>query len=165
MWSGIALAVVAGVAAVLLLTAQPAQGRTVPIEGAGHVDVGALPARDSGQPPTSGDHYAESAEPGFYEDPIDDGYLIHSLEHGYVIMWYDCDEISQEACAELKSGIQSTIDEFDSFKVIGVPREGMDATLALTSWGRIQELDTYNAQTVRSFIRANRGRAPEPQGH
>src|SRR5690606_2245911 len=80
MWSGIALAVVAGVAALVLLTAQPAQGRTVPIEGAGHVDVGALPARDSGQPPTSGDHYAEPAGPGFYEEPIDDGYLIHSLE-------------------------------------------------------------------------------------
>ena len=165
MWGGGALAAIVGVGILLLVTARPAQGEAVPIEGASHVGVGALPLRTSNTPPTSGDHYAQSAEPGFYEEPIDDGYLIHSLEHGYVIMWYDCDELPEQACTELKANIEATVEEFDTFKVIGVPREGMDSALALTSWGRIQELDTFDRQVVRSFIRANRGRAPEPQGH
>jgi hypothetical protein len=164
-WVGGGLVVVVGViAGILVLSPQPVQGESLPIEGANHVEMGQVPV-SSGEPPASGDHYAESAEPGFYEEPIEDGYLIHSLEHGYVIMWYDCGDLSEQGCIDLKTDIQSMIDEFDTFKVIGAPREGMDTTLALTSWGRILKLDTFDAGQVRGFIRTNRGRAPEPQGH
>lgn len=41
-------------------------------------------------PPTSGDHYASWIKKGFYGEPRIDGNLVHSLEHGYVIIWYDC---------------------------------------------------------------------------
>lgn len=43
-------------------------------------------------PPTSGDHDAAWITKGFYEEPRPDGALVHSLEHGYVIVWYDCDK-------------------------------------------------------------------------
>lgn len=42
-------------------------------------------------PPTSGDHYASWITKGFYEDPRADGNLVHSMEHGYIIIWYDCE--------------------------------------------------------------------------
>lgn len=45
-------------------------------------------------PPTSGPHFAVWAKPGVYDRFISDGYLIHSMEHGYVIIWYDCSEIT-----------------------------------------------------------------------
>lgn len=41
-------------------------------------------------PPTSGDHYASWITKGFYEEPRLDGSLVHSEEHGYIIIWYDC---------------------------------------------------------------------------
>lgn len=43
-------------------------------------------------PPTSGDHYAGWTTKGFYEEPREDGYLIHSLEHGYIVIWYNCEK-------------------------------------------------------------------------
>lgn len=41
-------------------------------------------------PPTSGPHFAAWAKPGIYDEVLSDGYLIHSLEHGYVILSFDC---------------------------------------------------------------------------
>lgn len=42
-------------------------------------------------PPTGGDHYADWITKGFYEEPRDDGSIVHSLEHGYVVINYDCE--------------------------------------------------------------------------
>lgn len=41
-------------------------------------------------PPTSGSHFPVWAKPGFYDRVISDGHLLHSLEHGYVVVSYDC---------------------------------------------------------------------------
>lgn len=41
-------------------------------------------------PPTSGPHFPVWAKPGVYSKMVSDGYLIHSMEHGYIILWYDC---------------------------------------------------------------------------
>jgi hypothetical protein len=41
-------------------------------------------------PPTSGTHFPVWAKKGFYDRLISDGYLIHSMEHGYIVIWYDC---------------------------------------------------------------------------
>jgi hypothetical protein len=43
-------------------------------------------------PPTSGNHFAYWAKKGVYDRVISDGYLIHSLEHGYVNISYNCGE-------------------------------------------------------------------------
>ena len=44
-------------------------------------------------PPTSGPHFAVWAKPGVYDRFISSGYFIHSMEHGYVIIWYDCSKL------------------------------------------------------------------------
>ncbi len=41
-------------------------------------------------PPTSGPHFVVWAKKGVYDRIISDGYLIHSMEHGYVVINYDC---------------------------------------------------------------------------
>ena len=42
-------------------------------------------------PPTSGPHYEIWTQAGVYDAPKDDRNLVHSLEHGYVIISYNCD--------------------------------------------------------------------------
>lgn len=42
-------------------------------------------------PPTSGKHFPVWLKKGVYNQVISDGYLIHSLEHGYVVISYNCD--------------------------------------------------------------------------
>lgn len=41
-------------------------------------------------PPTMGPHYADWIRVGVYSEEKDDRNLIHSLEHGYVVMSYKC---------------------------------------------------------------------------
>lgn len=43
-------------------------------------------------PPTGGNHYADWITKEFYDEPREDGSLVHSLEHGYVVINYDCEK-------------------------------------------------------------------------
>jgi len=51
-------------------------------------------------PPTSGSHFPLWAKRGVYATPLSDGYLIHSLEHGYIIISYNC---GQKGSAEYQA--------------------------------------------------------------
>src|SRR3990172_3707011 len=44
-------------------------------------------------PPTSGPHFSTWAKKGVYDRVLSDGYLIHSLEHGYVVISHDCTKL------------------------------------------------------------------------
>ena len=51
-------------------------------------------------PPVFGDHYPTWAAFQTYEYPVPLGYLVHSLEHGAVVVFYDCPEGCAEEVAE-----------------------------------------------------------------
>lgn len=142
-------------------------GEEVPLEGAEHIPVDTPPEYRT-RPPASGPHYARSLQPGFYEEtvrnevPYPEGYLVHNLEHGYVIFWYDCSQLSEEECAELKALIRSVMGERPGAKLIAFPYPGLEAPLVLTSWGKRMVLENPNARDMRAFIAANYNRAPEP---
>jgi len=61
---------------------------TFPDEGHAHVPVGTVIPYQT-DPPTSGDHYPDPQPGGFYTKPIASGFLVHSMEHGGVIIYYD----------------------------------------------------------------------------
>ncbi len=63
--------------------------KTISDQGRNHVPIGTVEEYNS-NPPTSGPHYAEWEKPGIYDRVIEDGKLIHSLEHGYIIISYNC---------------------------------------------------------------------------
>ena len=58
-----------------------------------HVPMGAI-VNYSTNPPVFGPHDSSWITKGFYNEPRADGNLIHSLEHGYVIISYDCEKKS-----------------------------------------------------------------------
>lgn len=72
-------------------SSKPLPGTKVADLGRGHVSVGEQVDYNS-NPPVSGKHYADWIRSGVYEGPKDDRNLVHSLEHGYVIMSYNCDK-------------------------------------------------------------------------
>lgn len=51
----------------------------------------------SSNPPSSGPHFPIWAKKGVYDRLISDGYLIHSLEHGYIVISYDCSHLEPSA--------------------------------------------------------------------
>lgn len=58
-------------------------------QGRNHISAGSTQEYNS-NPPTSGPHYAQWEKPGIYDRALEDGNLIHSLEHGYIIISYNC---------------------------------------------------------------------------
>ncbi len=61
----------------------------LPDQGRNHVPAGTAEKYNS-NPPTSGPHYAQWEKPGIYSKVLPDGNLIHSLEHGYIVISYNC---------------------------------------------------------------------------
>ncbi len=135
-----------------------------------HVEEGTDPGPYNSNPPTSGPHYARSLNPGFYEQspgeelPFPEGYLVHNLEHGYVIFWYNCQALPDgESCDGLKADIRTVMDEFDGDKLVAYPWESIEVPIALTSWGHRLRMERFDADAAGQFIERNRYRAPEPQ--
>jgi hypothetical protein len=169
-WVG---AVVVFVGVLAYLTWQQARpkvqpGTAVPVMGAQHIPLGATHEPYNSDPPTSGPHYEQPAEAGFYEQAPADEALVHNLEHGHVIIWYNCSQLAEDACASLKLQVQGVMNQAGVSKNTGtakleaVPRTMADAQVALTSWGRLEKLDRFDASAMLAFIQANRDQAPEP---
>lgn len=146
-------------------------GQPVPVEeDLSHVPEGQDPGPFNTDPPTSGRHYAGEFEAGFYEqtDPeaaylYPEGYLVHNLEHGYVIFWYNCDLLDDLSCEALKADIRGVMEKEKNFKVIAFPWKSLDVPVVMTSWGRLERFETFDPVLAEAFVVQNRNKAPEPQ--
>lgn len=181
---------------------KPKPGRQIADLGRQHVaDISDVTYNSN--PPTSGPHFSVWAKRGAYSDVISDGHLIHSLEHGYVILSYNCatkdeqekfvsdylglfkvaklkadgkmtaftpdnppaQEIELPAsffsndCKKLADQLSMFIKEFD--RVIIVPRPQMDNMIAVTAWTRIDTMDQFDEERIKSFIKAFHNAGPE----
>jgi hypothetical protein len=164
------VAIVGGLIYLIVSSSGPADGadqwEVVPTQEALHID-GTDGSHEpyNTDPPTSGAHYGNPMTPlaaGFYDTAIPDENLVHSLEHGYVIIWYDCAQFSEVGCTNAKNVIKSVISSVGTYKVIGVPRENMQTPIALTSWGRLFRLSDANQPQMLAFVKNNREKSPEP---
>ena len=77
-------------------SSKPLPGEKIKDLGRGHVPIGENVEYNS-TPPTSGKHYEEWIKQGVYDEEKDDRNLVHSLEHGYIIMHYKCERKDSEA--------------------------------------------------------------------
>jgi hypothetical protein len=134
-----------------------------------HVDEGTDPGPYNSDPPTSGRHYANEYDAGFYDETSPqakaehpEGFLVHNLEHGYIILWYNCDQLAEGECEGLKTELRGVIDEANSFKIIAFPRSSIEFPVVMTSWGMIQELERFDKDTALDFYNRNLNNAPEP---
>jgi len=165
-WGGIGAGVIAILGFIVWQGVRPAAGESVSImTSSPHIDKDTDPEQYNSDPPTSGKHYPEEATAGFYDSndyTYPAGYLVHNLEHGYVIFWYNCDLLDETGCSELKSQIRSTMDELGGVKLIAYPWTSLDVPLVMTSWGRLQRFEKFDAEQAKAFYRANLNKAPEP---
>ncbi len=170
LWWGGGIVLVVGVLALLFWYAnRPLLGDNFPTTGEDdHVDDG-QPIVYSTDPPTSGTHYPTWWEPGFYDEtspeatnfPFPAGYLVHNLEHGYVIFWYNCALVTPEACTTLKSNLRAVIETANNLKVIAFPWTTTDVPVVATSWGQMLKMETFDPKLAADMIQRNRNHAPE----
>ena len=155
------------VLAIAAVTAIPAwafsrPGRRVASQGREHIPIGTshLVAYAT-NPPTSGPHYDPSAGPGVYDEPMPDGYLIHSLEHGYVIISHDLSDLPPAEAARTLDELVRIATANELWKLIVIPRPGMGQRFALTAWQRIDTFDELDERRIQRFISAWRDKGPE----
>lgn len=118
-------------------------------------------------PPVFGEHYPVWAAYQTYDFALPLGYLVHDLEHGAIVLFYDC----PDGCADEVAQVQSFIDELPAdprcapfgieHQVVLVPRPGLRARWAASAWGYSITADCFDAQLFGEFYAEHVGRGPE----
>lgn len=125
--------------------------------GRAHFPVGETYDDYNSNPPTSGPHTAAVA-PGVYDDPVPKESTVHNMEHGQVVVWYNCaggpQPLDQTACGALRGDLETIVTDANDGgkKVLMTPYASMDERIALTAWQFLDAFDEFDAQRVRTFI-------------
>ncbi len=129
-----------------------------PVEGEAHVAPGTkIPYKTD--PPTSGNHSSSTAEPKFYTTPVPPELLVHNLEHGNIVIYYDESRLNADDILKIRSLTDRYRGPFDA--VLAVPRSDPAHLLILTAWTRMLKLTRYDPEAVARFVDRYRGRGPE----
>jgi hypothetical protein len=125
-------------------------------------------------PPSSGGHCAEWSSYGVAYDeaaPLPACYFLHNLEHGAVVLLYNCPEGCPEVVAELEALVASPPQDPNcaASRILLTPYAEMDAKVAAAAWGFTWTSDCLEGDAIdslRAFVEAHqgtRGDAPEPR--
>jgi hypothetical protein len=118
-------------------------------------------------PPTNGRHYQVPAEDGLYYEAPSDEQLVHTQEHGRVIVW-----VKPSLPEEARQSVRALFEE-DDYQMVVVPRSNMKPGVAATAWnrdpdpggtGRTLACPRWNDRVVdaiRTFRDEHRSNGPE----
>ncbi len=129
----------------------------LPLEGDEHVEDGATVSyRD--KPPASGPHYSEPAAPGFYPDPLRAEVWVHNLEHGDIVILFDCPgDCDPGFLQELQSFFNSVV----SHDIVITRYPGLSTPIMAVAWQVQRSFDSYNEIELKAFHDRRVGQAPE----
>ncbi len=133
------------------------RGAEVAIAAGSHTTNPAEVIVPVGDPPVGGPHFPAPLKAGVYADPVQDGNVIHSLEHGMIWISYNRDRLTPADIKKLEN-IQGS----NSRDVVLSPRPENQTPIGVASWGRLLRLDKVDEKAITDFIRVNRDRSPEP---
>jgi Protein of unknown function (DUF3105) len=150
-------------------SAAPFAGRSYPSQG--HTHLSPSEPDDfvyNSNPPTSGPHKELFSDQFVNPDPLPVYVQVHLLEHGNVLLQYDC------SCPDVVSSLSAIAYEYDSKliapselqprpdevqngedqgrAVIVAPYPHMKSRIALTAWTRLATLQTVDKPNIESFI-------------
>lgn len=130
-------------------------GRSDPTAGPGSNHVAS--PRFQVNPPAGGNHLASAARGGVFPaaSAPQDGLLVHSLEHGYVVVWHTPD-LPEEQKAQLES-----FEADHDGDVIVVERAGMPTAVAATAWNERLLCEEVERTALDRFFAEYVGKGPE----
>ncbi|MFO0746555.1 MAG: DUF3105 domain-containing protein [Myxococcota bacterium] len=139
---------------------------TYPVDPSPHVAVCSAVTYSS-NPPTSGPHYPIWAQFKVYSEAVPRGYYVHDLEHGAVVVAYNCPEGCADDVAALVAfmaarpadplcALQTAPNRF-----VVTPDPLLDTRFAATAWGVALTSDCFDLTALGAFLDANYGHGPE----
>jgi len=114
-------------------------------------------------PPTSGPHGSTPVRRGIYSEPVSREQLVHNMEHGAVVIWYNCSDCD-EVVASMREVAQAFLE--DGRELVMAPYPDMEAdAIALTAWTRLDKFSVgeYSEERLRTFVEAHERRF-NPEG-
>jgi len=130
--------------------------KTIPTRGGGHLRAG----RSASYPsiyPTSGPHDSVGTRPGFYTSRQRPEKLVHAIEHGNIVIYYD--KPGDGAMEALRSWTALYSGPWSG--VVATPMAGIGKSIVLTAWTKRLTLAEFDRAAAAAFIDLFRGRGPE----
>lgn len=169
---------VIGIAAVVVLllsgggssrAAYPYPVQTFADQGRDHMPPGQVYDGYNSNPPTSGPHTSVPAPWGVSPTELPKEVPIHNMEHGGVVIWYNCAggpaPLDATACANMRDQLAAitTAAVGNKKEVLMTPFSKMPHRIALTAWQNLDAFDDFDQARVQAFI-ASFERKFNPEG-
>lgn len=126
-----------------------------------------LPLSFETNPPSSGAHYGNWAAFQEYDHEVPWGFLVHAMEHGAVVVAYDCPSgCTAEVDAarqwlDTLPGDPQCLDPTQKRRVILVPAAGLPSPWAAAAWGVTLTASCFEPAVFTEFHQRTYGKAPE----
>jgi len=160
--------------------AQQNVGDQAPVEPANHISPGTQ-ARYLTDPPTSGPHYSVRGEAplpwGFYARQYPPEDWVHNLEHGGVVILYNCPQPQGNggarlvqtdlSCPDTQAPVQEFLTSaptdalFHETKIVAVPYAVPGHRFAMVAWGWRLFMDNWDSGLAEKFYEAHVDNGPE----
>lgn len=140
-----------------------------PTQGNLHIETDTpSPVAYNSTPPTSGPHYESIVPWGILREPQRYERLVHNLEDGGVVIYYQC----EDGCPELVDQLEEIVASYLSADrhIVLAPNDpawrsgagellhqDMEARIALAAWQRLDKFDEVDAERIQAFIERYEG--------
>jgi hypothetical protein len=140
---------------------------SVPAQSRDHIQNLNQQVKYKTNPPTAGKHYFDPAADGAYSEAPPDIRLVHTQEHGRVVIWFKPTLPRAD-----RAGLKALFDQ-DTDKMVLVPRANMLYSVAATAWGATpdplgtgyvmgcEQFTSTVYDALRTFRDEHRGKGPE----
>jgi len=138
--------------------------------GSNHVPEGTAITYNS-NPPSSGNHFAKWLAFKDYDKPVERRNMVHNLEHGAIVLLYNC------ALAKPGAPCPQLIDQLKAIKnalpddplcqrdvrvrTIIAPDPELDVPVAAAAWGFTYKADCVDTPTLEAFAKEHYAKGPE----
>jgi hypothetical protein len=117
-------------------------------------------------PPTSGPHYPIWAAYQTYTEPVPRGFYVHDLEHGGIVIAYNCPSGCDAELAQLASFLDArspdpTCTPPVKFRVVVTPDPLIPTPFAAAAWGWALTSQCFDFAALGPFMDAHYRMAPE----
>ena len=108
-------------------------------------------------PPTSGTHSPSWDRCGIFLEPVPEEIQVHNLEHGFVVIQYNSDDLA------FKNELESVVRDLPDYPLyyMFAPYPDMESPISMTAWNRLLLLDSVDEDAIREFADAYQARGPE----
>lgn len=132
-----------------------------------HVDACSSVSFDM-SPPVGGTHYSIWADFKEYDAPVPWGFLVHALEHGALVLAYNCTAVTPECDAVLTAFRAIRAETTDNKctrdpnnRVIIVPDPTLDVPIAAAAWGHNYRATCLDVASLEAFRDTYYAHGPE----